>query len=238
MKSKRINTFTGNLFGFFLFLFFTFLLNACSSDNDGIDSSGSGGKDKSSYPVAKAIDLGLPSGTKWASWNVGASSPEQCGGYYAWGETEVKSRYDWSTYKYGRDSEDCDYIGEDIAGTQYDVAHVKWGGSWRMPSIEQIKELADNCFMTWTQYNGTNGVLITGPNGNTIFLPAAFYYLNSNESPDVMDIGYYWSSSLFTKWGNGASYLCFYFSTTSVTFYCPGSGRSRFFGHSVRAVCL
>ena len=148
------------------------------------------------YPIAEAIDLGLPSGTKWASWNVGASKPEEYGGYYAWGETEEKSFYFWSTYTHcDGTQETCHHIGDDIAGTQYDVAHVKWGGSWRMPTRAQQEELRLNCFGKWTQLNGVNGTLVTGPNGNSIFLPAAGcriddYYENEGE------YGAFWSSSL------------------------------------------
>jgi len=92
------------------------------------------------------IDLGLSSGTKWACCNVGANKPEGNGDYYAWGETQTKSKYNWSTYTHCDGSEEnCHNIGSDIAGTRYDVAHVKWGGSWVMPSRDQIKELKDNC---------------------------------------------------------------------------------------------
>ena len=81
------------------------------------------------------IDLGLPSGTKWACCNVGADTPEAYGGYYAWGETEEKSTYSWSNYIHCNGSRETVHdIGSDIAGTEYDVAHVKWGGSWVMPS--------------------------------------------------------------------------------------------------------
>ena len=187
-------------------------------------------KPKEDCPVAEAIDLGLPSGTKWASWNVGASAPEEYGGYYAWGETEEKDYYGWNTYMYGRNQDDCDHIGDNIAGTEYDVAHVKWGGKWTMPSRDQIKELCNNCTRIWTRQNGVNGTLVTGLNGNTIFLPAAGMgwedFLNAKG-----DGGYYWSSTLLSyeevmanelyllsdRWGRTESF--------------------RFFGLSVRPVC-
>lgn len=144
-------------------------------------------------PVAEAIDLGLPSGTKWASWNVGASAPEEYGGSYAWGETEVKDNYDWSTYiYYDSPSKTCHHIGNDIAGTRYDVAHVKWGGSWRMPTAGQWVELMENCTMIETTQNGITGNLIIGTNGATIFMPWDYnFYLPST---------HYWSSSL-TSYG-------------------------------------
>ena len=148
-------------------------------------------------PMADAIDLGLPSGTLWASWNVGASAPEEYGGYYAWGETEEKDYYDWSTYIHcDGSSSTCHHIGDKIAGTEYDVAHVKWGGSWRMPSIDQIKELIDNCTLTWTTQNGVNGTLVTSLNGATIFLPAAGYRWGGSLDGESENGGY-WSSSFF-----------------------------------------
>src|SRR5574344_1874604 len=138
------------------------ILNSCSKDDD----TTLGGV--SNIP---AVDLGLS--VKWASCTVGASFPEEYGGYYAWGETEEKSDYSWSTYKYCNDSSStCMNIGSNISGTQYDVAHVKWGGSWRMPTHEEMQELYDKCTYKWITYNGVNGGKFTGPNGNSIFVPA------------------------------------------------------------------
>ena len=187
--------------------------------------------DGPSYPVAEAIDLGLPSGTKWASWNVGATKPEEYGGYYAWGETEEKDYYDWSTYKYcDGTKETCHHIGDDIAGTEYDVAHVKWGGSWRMPTTAQQDELRENCTREWTQQNGVNGIRVTGPNGNSIFLPAAGYrwydYLGSEG-----EYGYYWSSSFYPDDEGNAGDLGFGSDNWS------WDGSLRYDGQSVRAVC-
>lgn len=118
------------------------------------------------------IDLGLPSGTLWACCNVGASSPEGYGGYYAWGETEEKVRYDWENYKYCDGSaETCHDLGTNIIGSQYDVAHVKWGDSWQMPNLDQFNELYENCTHTWVYSNGIYGCRYTGPNGGSIFIP-------------------------------------------------------------------
>ena len=133
---------------------------------------------------ARAIDLGLPSGIKWASCNVGATEPWEYGGYYAWGETEEKSNYDTSTYKYCNGSyfSMTKYCTSSSFGTVDnkttlepgdDVAHVKWGGSWRMPTKAEQDELRNNCTWTWTTLNGVDGYRVTGPNGNSIFLPAA-----------------------------------------------------------------
>ena len=141
------------------------------------------------------IDLGLPSGTKWACCNVGTVIPEGYGSYFAWGETEVKQRYNWDTYSYCHGTpEKCWSIGTDIAGTQYDVAHIKWGGSWVMPSKEQQKELRDNCTYEWTTVNGVNGGKFTGKNGKSIFLPAAGHRFDSG-TEYAGSSGHYWSSS-------------------------------------------
>ena len=144
------------------------------------------------------IDLGLPSGKKWACCNVGASSPEKYGGFYAWGETSEKNVYDWSTYIYCDGSwETCYDIGDDISGTNYDVAHVhgKWGGNWRMPNMSEAKELFSYCSHEETYYNGVNGYMFTGLNGNSIFIPAAGY---KNESTHYRngDYGALWLSTI------------------------------------------
>ena len=122
------------------------------------------------------IDLGLPSGTKWACCNIGASSPEEYGGYYSWGETEIKDYYDIEHYIYWygpTGGQLCNYIGDDIASTQYDVAYVKWGAPWHMPTDAQQDELRWNCTKEWTQLNGVYGILVIGPNDAAIFMPAA-----------------------------------------------------------------
>ena len=199
--------------------------------------------DLSDCPVAEAIDLGLPSGTKWASWNIGASKPEEYGGYYAWGETEEKDYYDWSTYKYCNGSDRtmtkyCDHSDYGDNGftdgltellPEDDAATANWGAPWHMPTYEQYKELKDNCTCEWTQSNGVNGYLFTGPNGNTIFLPAAG--IRWRDDPTDFLVGHYWSSSLFPV-ADGATYTLFSSYSISV-----GGYLSRFAGLSVRAVC-
>lgn len=117
------------------------------------------------------LDLGLPSGTKWSCCNIGANTPEESGGYYAWGETDEKSMYTWSTYLYGT-KENPVNIGADIQGTQYDVAVAKWGNTWCLPTSEQCQELINNTNSTWTTVNGVNGWLFKGGNGGSLFLPA------------------------------------------------------------------
>ena len=142
-----------------------------------------------------AIDLGLPSGTKWACCNVGTTTPESYGSYYAWGEKEEKEKYDWTTYIHCDGSmKTCQSLGSDIAGTEYDVAHVKWGGFWVMPSKDQFQELIDKCSYTGTIENGVEGGLLTGPSGGTIFLPTANIRWNGFLECLVLG-GYYWSST-------------------------------------------
>lgn len=146
-------------------------------------------------PVAEAIDLGLPSGTKWASWNIGATKPEEYGSYFSWGETEEKDYYYWNTYIHcDGTSETVHLIGNDIAGTEYDAAHVKWGGSWRMPSEEQIIELVTYCKRSWYRLNNIYGMLVTGPNGATIFFPYAGY-MNRQSLVNYDWMPTYWLSS-------------------------------------------
>ena len=129
-----------------------------------------------------AIDLGLPSGTKWACCNVGSSKPEDYGGYFAWGASTINGE------------EAPGNISKSIAGTQYDVATVNWGSPWVMPSRGQMKELMDKCSRVWTTKNGVNGMKFTGSNGASIFLPAAGYRWDG-ELSDVGTYGYFWSST-------------------------------------------
>lgn len=138
------------------------------------------------------IDLGLPSGTKWACCNIGASVPEEYGNYYAWGETSPKNTYYEDTYAYYNMD-----IGSDIASTGYDVATANWGNPWRMPSVTQIYELYNKCTSTWFVLNDVNGLMFTGPNGAQLFLPAAGFL--DDVIYDVSDKGRrgnYWSSEL------------------------------------------
>jgi len=154
-----------------------------------------------------AIDLGLPSGTKWCCCNVGASTPEGYGGYYAWGETSEKSYYSEGTYAYYNSNTGFVNIGSDIAGTSYDAATVNMGAPWRMPSRNQQDELRNNCSLQWTTQNGVKGILVTGRNGGQIFLPAAGdrWY---DELHGEGNFGIFWSSSFYPK-DDGAYSLLF-----------------------------
>ena len=190
------------------------------------------------------VDLGLPSGTLWAKCNVGADNPEDFGGYFAWGETASKDRYDWSTYKWCNGSaysmtKYCTnsaygYNGFTDGKTELDpeddAAYVNWGPSWRMPTFEQQLELIDNCFWTWTTVNGVNGQLGIGPNGKTIFLPAAGSRWNESYN-NAGSNGSYWARTL----GPSVSAIayCLYFTSETVSWYCD---ISRYGGFTVRAV--
>lgn len=143
-----------------------------SSNVDHVDFS-----EKAPDPTVSAgavVDLGLS--VYWCSCNVGAESPEEFGDYFAWGETKPKSKYTKETYSY-YDSNTAQYIdiGANIEGTEYDAATVNLGSDWRMPTYTEINELKTNCNWEWSQINGKNGYVVTGPNGNSIFLPAAGY---------------------------------------------------------------
>lgn len=152
-----------------------------------------------------AVDLGLSSGTKWADKNIGASSSEGYGNYYAWGETETKGSYLWSTYMVtsrrscGTSSDPVYAAGlTNIAGSRFDVATATWGGPWRMPTSTQISELINSCSWTWTTQNGVAGYKVTGPNGNSIFIPAAGYRFGETLDYAGSD-GYYWSATLLSS---------------------------------------
>lgn len=180
-----------------------------------------------------AIDLGLPSGTKWACCNVGASKPEESGGYYAWGETSEKSVYNWDTYAYYNEDTGILNIGSDIAGTDYDAATVNMGKPWRMPSLEQHQEIMNNCSHQWMRQNGVNGILVTGQNGGQIFLPATGYRWDADLcAPGLYNDSDYWSSSFYPN----NDYLAYdmYFHS-GVWYYTYWGIRSS--GQSVRAVC-
>ena len=189
------------------------------------------------------VDLGLS--VKWATFNVGASTPEEYGDYFAWGETEPKATYSLSTYKWCNGSETTltKYNTKSSNGTvdnktqldlSDDAAHVNWGGSWRVPTYAEWTELCDQCTWTWTAQNGVNGYKVTskksGYTNNSIFLPAAGY--RGGSSLDYAgSYGFYWSSSLRTGGPGSAWSVCFYYSNVYRDYY------SRYYGLSVRPVC-
>ena len=181
------------------------------------------------------VDLGLS--VKWATKNVGASSPSDYGYHFAWGETRKKDNYDWETcfdcldgtgdswgtYKLGGKTSIIPISG-------HDTARENWGGTWRMPTEAEFKELCTKCKWTWTSQGGHDGYLVTSTtNGNSIFLPAAGWrYVTDTNT--VGGSGFYWSSSLSSSYSNFARGLLFNSS------YHSTDNLSRSYGQSVRPV--
>ncbi len=187
----------------------------------------------------EAVDLGLS--VKWATMNVGANSPEEYGDYFAWGETSPKDTYSWETYKWCKGSQYTltKYCSNSSYGTvdnktvldpEDDAAQANWGGTWRMPTRDEFTELRTKCTWEWTSLNGVYGRKVTGPNGNSIFLPAAGYRYDSSLGT-AGSYGSYWSSSLGTDDPLYGWYLHF----DSSNFYM--NDYYRYNGRSVRAVC-
>lgn len=175
---------------------------------------------KSSIAGHKFVDLGLPSGLKWAAYNVGAESPEEYGDYFAWGEIQPKDAYT---------EENCSSLNlyvEDISGHMYlDAARAKWGSPWRMPTEQEIIELVLNTNGMSTELNGVRGTMVTGRNGNSIFFPYAGKMIDTTLY-DEGDFGYYYSSSL-TKPITSDSGPYYYYvddtqGTTSSVYRYPG----------------
>lgn len=137
----------------------------------------------------KWVDMGLPSGLKWATCNVGASSPEDYGNYYQWGMTYTQSYYN---------NETCTTYKKDIkefsGNPTYDVARNKWSSTWRVPKYWEMRELRNECTWVWTTVNGIKGYRVTGPNGNSIFFPAAGCIWGSSVSGKGVQLKY-WSST-------------------------------------------
>ena len=208
----------------------------CKKDNN--DTNGN-------YDGHEYVDLGLPSGTLWATCNVGANKPEETGYYFAWGETETKDIYDWKQYKYSAFIDDdfkltkyctdssCGYYGFVDSLTVLepvdDVVLADWGSNWRMPTAEEFNELYQNTTFTWTTVNGVGGRLAVGSNGNSIFLPATGFRLD--DELICAGLGIYWSSSLQTTSQVAGWSLHFDDVNCHV---CGTYERSR--GHCVRAV--
>lgn len=195
------------------------------------------------------VDLGLPSGTLWATCNIGASSPEGYGNYYAWGETKTKSVYNWETYKYAKgdykklikycnksdygDNGFTDNLNSLQAGD--DPATSNWGSGWRTPSKAQWDELLQNTTNKWTKQNGVKGRLFTSKkNSQKLFLPASRDRYDSKPYYDYGSYGCYWSRSLCTDEPNIAWHL--WLSASYDDFYMSNDGFYRNIGYSVRPV--
>ncbi len=199
------------------------------------------------YPVEIDISVDLGLSVKWASINVGASYPWEYGDYFAWGETEPKEDYSWSTYKWckGSFSTMTKYCtnssygynrftdGKTVLDAEDDAAAVNWGGKWRMPTLTECQELLDNCTKTWTTLNEVYGRKFTsnksGYTDKWIFLPAAGY----RDGTSLLNAGFYgiyWSSSLYTDSPYDAYYV--YFDS----YFVGWGSSSRGDGRSVRPV--
>ena len=175
------------------------------------------------------VDLGLPSGTKWATCNIGASTPVEAGDYFSWGEIESSKNRQGGSLKsntrlYGKNVDENDVKGV----AKFDVATSMWGDDWRMPTNTEFQELIDNCTWEWTTINESKGYKVTGKNGNSIFLPAAGSQYTIQ--PDTQEIGYYWSTS--PGWDNYDAYHLYFTRDNPIT-----KSSKRYYGFSVRPVC-
>ena len=188
----------------------------------------------------EAVDLGLS--VKWATMNVGANAPEEYGDYFAWGETEPKDIYNWSTYKWCNGSQRtqtkyCTALrfgtvdNKTVLELADDAARANWGGSWRMPTKAEIDDLVYLCSWEWTTQNGVSGQKVTGPSGNFIFLPAAGGRLDGSLD-SAGDNGFYWLNSLSPTRDTDAYDLNF---NSGGPDSFDHNNRCR--GYSVRAVC-
>ena len=183
------------------------------------------------YAQHEPVDLGLS--VDWASCNLGASAPEQYGAYYSWGETATKSVFSWNTYRYGNSDALTKYNkadGNRTLAPENDAASATWGGAWRMPTKAECAELLDKCTWTWSNRSGVNGYIVTGPSGNTIFLPASGQREGS-EASDVGSWGCYWSATLNHRSILVAESLSFDQGLSSVEV------ASRIVGQAIRPVC-
>ena len=192
--------------------------------------------------VPDIIDLGLSSGTLWASWNLGASSPEEYGAYFAWGETTPKNNYDLNTYKFGKSSNFTKYNtfdGLTELELEDDAANVILGKDWRMPTHQEELELVNECSWESSELNGISGYKVTGPNGNSIFLPRGGLYDGTDYDSDGTTIsnanscGWYWSSTLNSVGSAYAQGLCFFPSLLTNV-----SDHERCDGHNIRPVYI
>ena len=223
---------------------------SCGKDNNnGVNGTEQPINDSLPQPFTMNwVDLGLPSGLLWAECNLGATKPEEYGEYYAWGETEPKEEYSWTTYHYGIVDEE----GKLLALTKYNVrsdygtvdsltileamddAAAALGDGARTPTKEEWEELMENTTAQWTTVNGVNGRKFTATNGNTLFLPAAGTRWGSDPPAPVGDAGAYWSSSLYTVYPTVAWY--FRFNSDEYGMMMFETDGIRFFGRSVRPV--
>lgn len=195
-------------------------------------------------PKHECVDLGLASGTLWATTNVGASSPEIYGSFFAWGETKTKEVYNGFNYKFGKGDEyEVDSLFKYNTLLEYgnvdslmnllpedDIATIEWGRNWRIPTISEWAELYEQCSWIWSEFNGTWGYKVVGKNNNWIFLPIGGKRFQDHRLLSEM-YGYYWSATVCNIAPEFAHYMLF--DATSVfDFYYD----SRFLGMPIRPV--
>ena len=201
---------------------------------------------KARHYALEMVDLGI--GTLWANMNVDASSPEECGGYYAWGETSVKDDYSLAGYA-GHISRLDQYInmGNDfcISNTDLDVAHVRMGNAWRMPTNDELTALKNQCTWTWTSQNNVSGYRVTGPNGNSIFLPAGGYKNGTGMSQYAYGCVYpsatqsdSYSKFAYTFAGNASQRVIYNDAPYTNIFSNHDPFPERRIGHTIRAVAI
>ena len=195
-----------------LMMVFAVGCNKPDEPNNGGNNDGDNSENIDSHDY---VDLGLPSGILWATCNVGGNSPEDVGDVFAWGETMPKEMYDWKSYKYGKlvneryRFELNKYCSDSFYGVDGfvdsltvlepvdDAVTANWGDDWRTPTKEEWEELYQKTVCTWTTQNGVEGRLLTGRNGNSIFLPTTGFRLDGELI--CLGLGIYWSSSLHTR---------------------------------------
>ncbi len=208
--------------------------------SDGVEGTatvrleGNGGVPIMQGMIASPVDLGLS--VKWASWNIGASKDVEGGNYYAWGETTPKYYYSWDTYQFYNKAMDkiTKYNSSDhrtLLEKNDDAASVNWGEHWRIPTYEDYEELLSNCTQKWTSIDGVNGRVFTGPNGNTIFMPALGYCYQDNEISDYNEVGSYWFADLENEKIGMSDYV----AAMGYMFYC-GDFNAIYRGKLIRPV--
>ena len=243
-----MKNFTNSIAGILIFAVIS--MSACTNGGTQSNSPASKAEEPALAPApaqVEAVDLGLPSGTKWANMNVGAKKPEDYGIYFAWAETRgypagTQRKFDVPSYKwfdaakgtYTKYCADGGFGNVDnikFLPLEDDAAHANWGGSWRLPQFDEILELVDNTTHEWTTLNGVEGCKLTSKsNGNSVFFPATGCY-GPNGIGSQGEYGYYWSLSLYPS-DAGCARGFFFTKELART-----SGSMRHIGRTVRPVC-
>ena len=210
-RGKLLVTMKRNLFSFVTIVSIVGMLATCFIYNNSYGQNGE-------YNGHQYVDLGLPSGTKWATCNIGANSPQEYGKYYAWGElSEINTK---NNYLYSENN-------PTTLPYNADIATINWGGGWRIPTKAEFEELVNKCKWTWM----SNGYKVVGPNGHSIFLPAAGYYSNARTHEGSGSSGSFWSSSINI---NDTPYAWALLFNSGYHFV---SSFSRYYGRTVRPIC-